>query len=1012
MHPDSPVAPPVRRSPSLPLAAQVALVLLACGAGTLARAQQAPAAASAQAPADLGDVVVTGSRIQQPNMTSTSPIQVVSQEEIRLQGTTDVVDLLNTLPQLYQNSATDFSNTSNPLSGPGGLTTANLRGLGPQRTLVLVDGRRLGVGDANTGNPNPAPDLDQIPPQLIRRVDVVTGGASATYGSDAVAGVVNFVLRRDFEGVEFDAQYGGNFHRNDNAFMQGLLRTAGEKVPKGSVNDGQTKAFSLLLGTNVADGRGNVTAYLNYRQADPIRQGARDFSACQLHVAIANGIASPACAGTANSNLFTVAATNQDYTVVGNQFLPWPQAGSNPPALFNSNLYNYLSRGDERYMGGFLASYDLSPFARPYAEFGFMNDRSTVENAPSGLFYQSNPLVPSTGLLVNCDNPFLSAQQQGVIGCTPADIAAGNSKDLYIGRRNVEGGGRKQSYEHQNYRGVFGLKGDAGGGFKYDAYLQYYYTTLQQTSDNYFSWQGINRALQVVDVGGVPTCKAKRDNVDPNCVPYNIFQEGGVTPEAVAYLNSLGTQYGSVEERIVSATVNGDLGRYGVKLPTADEGVGVAFGAEHRRDRLLWRPDQASLSGDLSGFGGASVAIDATNSVKEYFAELRAPLVQGRPFLQDLVAEAGYRHSDYQLSGGVNTWKLGLQWAPVDDVRLRASLQQAIRAPNIIELFTPQAITNSPVLTSDPCAGANPTATLEQCMRSGVLPSQYGLIPQCPSGQCSVVQGGNEALDPERARTISVGFTATPRFAPGLTASLDWYRIRLTGVIGTVPANVVLASCLETGSAVDCAAVRRSASGSLVGASVASGGYVVNNLINVAASEFKGIDAQLAYRLEIGRFGTLTTSLAGSYVDKSLTSNRPGDPFYDCAGLFGPTCGNVTPAWRHSLRVSWQSPWNVLASLNWRYFGKVRLDSNDPDPTLNNGQHDPFNAEIPAYSYLDASAIWTVRPTVSVRVGVNNVLDKNPPLVSTFITGTGAPNTYPSYDLLGRVAFVGVTAKL
>jgi outer membrane receptor protein involved in Fe transport len=1000
-----------RPPPEWRLAARIAYVLLACAATAAApaRAQQAPAEEDAQ---ELGDVVVTGSRIVQPNMESTSPIQVVTSEEVRLRGTTDVVDLMNTLPQLFQNPTTDFSNTSNPLSGPGGITTANLRGLGPQRTLVLVDGRRLGIGDANTGNPNPAPNLDQIAPQLIQRVDVVTGGASATYGSDAIAGVVNFVLRRDFEGFEIDAQYGANYSSNDNDLMQGLQREAGIDPRTGSSTDGRTTAISLLMGMNSADGRGNITGYLNYRQADPIRQGARDYSACQLNVDIEGGVATPFCAGSANSNLFTVASTGVDYAVVGSQFLPWPAENMNPPAFFNSNQFAYLSRGNERYIGGFLGHYQIAEFAEPYAEFSFMNDRTDVEIAPSGIFYQSNPLTPTGGMLVNCDNPLLSAQQRGVMGCTAADVASGASKDLWIGRRNTEGGGRVSEYEHQNYRGVAGIRGKFADVWRYDAYGSYYYSTLQQSNDNYLSWTGLSRALQVVNRNGTPTCKSVIDGSDPSCVPYNIFSSGGVTPEAIAYLNSLGTQYGTVEERIFSASVNGDLGRYGLTVPWATDGVAVAVGLEHRKDSLTFRPDRASLSGDLSGFGGASVAIDAEDSVQEYYGEVRVPLVQGRTGAQDLVFEGGWRYSDYDLSGGVDTWKLGLQWSPVDDVRIRASLQQAIRAPNIIELFTPQAVTNSPVLTSDPCAGANPTASLVQCQRSGVTAAQYGRIPQCPSNQCSVLNGGNELLDPEKAKTLSIGFTATPRFLPGLTASLDWYRIKVDDIIGTVPANVVLASCLQTGNATDCSQVRRSASGSLVAATVAGGGYVVGTSINVAAVEFSGVDAQLAYRFDVGAMGSLSATLAGSYVDESTTTNRPGGPSYDCTGLYGSVCATVTPEWRHSMRVSWITPWNVTGSLNWRYIGSVKLDTNDPDPTLNNGTYDPWNAKIGSHSYVDVSAIWDVTPGIAVRLGVNNVLDKSPPLVHTGITGAGAPNTYPTYDLLGRVAFLGVTAKL
>lgn len=999
-----------RPPPDSPPGVRIAALLLACAAatGAPAYAQETP---TAEPESTLGDVVVTGSRIVQPNMESTSPVQVVTSEEVRLRGTTDVVDLLNTLPQLYQNPTTDFSNTSNPLSTPGGITTANLRGLGPQRTLVLVDGRRLGIGDANTGNPNPAPNLDQIAPQLIQRVDVVTGGASATYGSDAIAGVVNFILRRDFEGFEIDAQYGANYHDNDNDFMQGLQRARGIEPPNGSVTDGRTTAVSLLMGVNSADGRGNLTGYLNYRQADPIRQGARDFSACQLNVNIsAAGVATPVCAGTANSNQFGIA--NANYAVVGNQFLPWPQASQNPPALFNSNAFNYLARGNERYIAGFLGRYEVAPFAEPYAEFSFMNDRSVTEIAPSGIFLQSNPFTPAGGMLVNCDNPLLSAQQRTVMGCTAADIAASASKELQIGRRNVEGGGRRSAYEHQNYRGVVGTRGRFADVWRYDVYGSFYYSTLQQANENYLSWTSLGRALQVVNRNGTPTCKSVLDGSDPGCVPYNIFRDGGVTPEAVAYLNSLGTQYGTVTERIVSGSVNGDLGNYGVVSPLASDGVAVAFGFERRKDSLEFEPDRASLSGDLSGFGGASVAIDAEDSVQEYFTEIRAPLVQNRPGAQDLVLEAGWRYSDYDLSGGVDTWKLGLQWAPVDDVRFRASLQQAIRAPNIIELFTPQGVTNSQILTSDPCAGPTPAASLVQCQRTGVTAAQYGLIPQCPAGQCSVSTGGNPLLDPEEARTVSVGFTATPRFLPGLTASLDWYRIEVDGIIGTVPPTVIMQNCLQGADPASCSQIVRSSTGSLVAATLAGGGYVAGNAVNVAASEFSGVDAQLAYRFELGGMGSLQASLAGSYVDEATTTNVPGGPTYDCAGLFGATCANVTPEWRHTMRVSWLTPWNVTASVNWRYIGAVKLDSNDPDPSLNNGVYDSWNAEIGSYSYVDVSAIWDVTDGVSVRLGVNNVLDKNPPLVSTFITGTGAPNTYPSYDLLGRVAFFGVTAKL
>ena len=266
-----------------------------------------PAHAQDAAPAGAGEVseiVVTGSRIPQPNLTSVSPIQVVTDKEFKLTGKTDVVELMNNLPGNFQNGATDFSGTSNPLSSPGGVSTANLRGLGPQRTLVLVDGRRLGIGDANTGNPNPAPDLNQIPAQLVDRVEVLTGGASATYGSDAIAGVVNFVMKHNFEGVQIDAQVGIDQHTQGDDRAKGLLQAAGYPVPKHTVWDGRSKDLSFVAGTNGADGRANITVYLNYHKQNPSSQANRDFSACQLRV---TGGTTPFCSGSPNSNQFIVA---------------------------------------------------------------------------------------------------------------------------------------------------------------------------------------------------------------------------------------------------------------------------------------------------------------------------------------------------------------------------------------------------------------------------------------------------------------------------------------------------------------------------------------------------------------------------------------------------------------------------------------------------------------------------------------------------------------------------------
>src|SRR6185437_15989434 len=247
---------------------------------TMDQGAQAPAAApvqqlraTAEATAEAattGEIVVTGSRIPQPNLTSVSPIQAVGHQEFQMTGKTDVVDLLNTLPSNFQNTTQDFSNTTNPLTAPGGITTADLRGLGPQRTLVLVNGRRLGIGDPNTGNPNPAPDLDQIPVALIDHVEVLTGGASATYGSDAIGGVVNFIMKKDFEGLQLDGTWGINQHDNGQTAIQNAVRAGGSTPATGSVWDGQNTDFSVIMGANAPDGKGNVTGYFEFRHATPV----------------------------------------------------------------------------------------------------------------------------------------------------------------------------------------------------------------------------------------------------------------------------------------------------------------------------------------------------------------------------------------------------------------------------------------------------------------------------------------------------------------------------------------------------------------------------------------------------------------------------------------------------------------------------------------------------------------------------------------------------------------------
>jgi iron complex outermembrane recepter protein len=1039
------------RKASVSLVAALATIFLGGGApATWAQTQANPE----QGAPEITEVVITGSRIKVPaNITATSPTAVVTGQDVKLQGYTDITDVVNQLPQNIIGANADFGNTSNPGTSTGGFTTVDLRGLGPQRTLVLVNGRRLGAGDPSTANQNVAPDIDQIPVALIERVDVVTGGASATYGSDAIAGVVNFVLKKDFEGVQIDAQYGFAQHHQHNGYVEGLLRVddpntgfSGQSfVPSGSIRDGYKHDVSILMGRNFDDNKGNFTGYFVYHEQQPVTAAARDFSSCQL---VSNGdVASPTysgveCLGSSNSNRFTplgvAPGAKTEFTVVGNQLLPWPQAGSNPPAQFNYSPYQYLQREDKRFQAGFLAHDELSGQFKPYMELTWMDDRSVAVVAPSGIFVGGNPFTEDNNQLVNCSNPLLSAQQLAIL-CTPAQIAGdaanpgskGNSADVSIGRRNVEGGGRASSYEHNNVRAVLGVNGDLVAGWSYDAYASYYYTTTFQQNAQYLDYTKVNDALQVTtNAQGQPACIS-----GGTCVPYNIFTEGGVTSAALNYLQTPGTAYGNNTEQVAHVDITGELGQYGLKTPWANDAAAINLGYDHRKDTVTFHPDGAETSGVLAGFSGALVNIDEGYNINEAFFEARLPIAHDAPGVYDLTADAGYRYSDYNTSGATNTYKFEVQYAPIEDARLRFSFDHAIRAPNLIELFVAPSYGQENVVGVDPCAG-KPTATLEQCERTGVTPAQYAVDPvthsnsiiQCVSGQCGQVIEGNRNLKPEKATTWSLGLSVTPHLLPGFSASLDYYHIDLKDQIGNYPFATILNGCLTQNDPVYCSQIVRTPAGSLTGATVAGGGYFLQQDFNLGASVVSGFDLQMNYHHPLpDGWGLFSASMNGAYLWHQTFSPYPGAPTSDCAGLFGSTCsnGSVNPRWRHVLRLSWETPIGVLFSAQWRFIGPTTFDNNSQQPLLQgaeegaNGSNEPFpyydayNARIPGYSYLDLTAVWHALDHLEVRAGVNNLFDRDPPLIpSADISGNAGPaNSFGAYDYLGRQIFVAFTAK-
>ena len=978
----------------------------------------APASA-ANAGTSVQELVVTGSRIPQANLTSVSPITAVNNAAIKLQGATDTVDIINQLPQ----NGTSLGNSNDPLSSTGGYTTVNLRNLGAVRTLVLIDGKRLMPGDPTLGGE--AADLDTIPTQLVDRVEVVTGGASAVYGSDAIAGVVNFILRKNFEGVQVDAQYGFYTHYNGQddttrAVAKNLIDYGPAAAP-GEFVAGENYNVSLMMGANSPDDKGNVTAYLTYHHQDPVTQGRYDYSGC---LAAVSG-AALRCSGSSNSNKFTDGVTGLPYSVSGvapnNQFIPFASTNATtPPPAFNSSPYEYLARQDERYQAGFIGRYEFSKAAEAYADFSFMDDRSVIHIAPGALF--------GNNLNVNCDNPFLSAQQVATI-CTANGLGPNDLAGLTFQRRDIEGGPRVQSYQHTSYRAVVGLRGDLGSAFHYDVFGQFGYTSYFTRTTGYISVSKAQNALLVTGTAANPTCITGAP-----CVPYDIFADGGVTQAAVNYVSASGSVVGDTQEQVVGANITGDLSQYGLKSPFASSGLGVNIGTEYRREALSFTPDDESQSGDLSGSSGASPIVNGAFDVKELFGEARLPLVQDAPFIKDLSIEGGYRFSHYSSSGDVDAYKIAGDWSPTEDIRFRASYQRAVRAPNVNELFQPELATQTSVVNIDPCAPGTPdnpnaaaTATLAQCMHTGVTAAQYGngqspqvpggtdKVQQCPAFQCGTALGGNLALKPEESDTYSVGGVFTPRFIPGFSLSVDYFSIDIRNEISTVPINITFNNCLNNN--LNCNLVVRQPNGSLWNTgTVAGGGFIVGTNVNIGFTKTTGFDFAASYRLGLDRFGLqnmggLVFDYQGTYTRSFVQEPVPGQGTYDCAGLYGPTCG-FQPQYRHKLRVSYNTPWNLGVSAAWRFTGPMGLDSNTSQPLLTSGKQDVYEGHVGSISYFDLTATYKIRSGLAIRVGANNIFDKDPPILTAAVNkSSGNPNTFSNnYDVLGRQIFMGFTA--
>lgn len=1011
----------------LQYAVRAVLAAAAASAVVPAHAQTAPAAANDTA---LQEVVVTGSRLAiSPNDVSISPITSLDSLDIAKSGLVRTEDLLNNLPSVVAEQSGGTSISSN------GTATVSLRGLGSQRTMVLVNGTRLAPGaglSAAGNNTSSSPDINQIPADLIERVDVLTGGASAVYGADAVAGVVNFVLNTHFEGVRIDSNYGFGRYNNDHQDLLNNLIAKGDPVPPSVTDAGFNKDISFLAGSNFADGKGNATVYATYLRTSPAVGYQYDYAGCSLNTpSVLPGPGGLSCggSGTPATGRFAVYGS----TVAGGAVKPVtpassyaidPTTGAFRPYSNATDSYNYgglsfLQRAAERYTAGSFLNYDINDHTNVYSDFMYARNSSEANYGPSGLFSY-------TAATISCANPLLSAQELSIL-CAPATIAANqlafpqnagtNNINLYVGRRAVENGPREDNYLSNSFRETLGVKGKWLEGLSYDLYGQIGINTMHDSEANFINSTSGTNALNVIQTATGPQCV-----VGPPCVPWDIFQKGGVTPAAINYIDVPATYSVTVKEFIVDGSVTADLEKFGMKLPTASSGPSFNLGAEYRSENYIFDPDYIFENGLNSGGNGAQSPIDGGFHVSEIYTEGRLPVLNDLPAAYDLSFDAGYRYSKYTSGFNTNTYKFGVEYAPIKDVKLRGGYNRAVRAPSVGDLFSPSVIGAGG--TADPCWGpvvggtGGTTGTIQghdfaYCARTGVTAAEWGNIATNPAAQINTSVGGNINLKPEIADTFTYGFVFQPTFVPNLVASLDFYYIRIKNTIESLTSNTITNNCGENN--IGCDLIHRGAgTGSLW---FNNNDFVTATEQNIGTISTKGIDLASHYSFDTG-YGKVGIQLLGTRVLNSFVAPIAGGAAYNCAGYWGTTCGAPTPHWRHVLNSDWQAPWAGLdLSVRWRYIGPTQTDHSSQDPQLASTYY-LGTAHIGGYSYIDLSLSAPIASTgIDLRVGVNNLTGKAPPIIPSG-SYSECPNTscndntwVGTYDTLGRYLYAHVQVK-
>ncbi|HNP34749.1 MAG TPA: TonB-dependent receptor [Woeseiaceae bacterium] len=985
----------------------------------------------------LEEITVTGTRIHNQNVIAASPVTTIGQEEIAYKQTPNIERVFRDLPITIPGDGENVNN------GTAGQATLDLRGLGPERSLIMIDGKRLAPYDIDG-----IVSTDVIPVNMLERVDVVTGGASAVYGSDAMSGAVNFILRKDFEGAEIDFGY------SDTA-------------------DGGSDSYyvSALLGVNFDDDRGNIAIGGGRTRRGAILLADRPFGLFGVSSETGDGLGAPPPAPEAGCSGNTSFSTSFDSGVGSTTAIPGTlnlRSGSTYQfrddmslndgecARFNFNPYNYYQTPQDRWQATTTAHYDVTNDIEMYARASFSSNRSDFQIAPSGTFGQAftipvmNPFFTDATRTTIVDDlnagaiNFVTetnaeiARIQGLPNPSPDDMdalvalqaalaadpqgysAVGiqdlngdgvfDNNDAFTStarRRTVELGARSGIFNTDYQQYVVGFEGlvPRTDAWHFDVSYQFGKSDFIETRDGFTDLNALALGINTVDA---TQCIDALGNVTPApCTPINVFgPEGSITQAQrdSGYFIAIANDLRRATETVYHASVDGTIEQ--LKNPWSDDGLSVAAGYEYREETAFSNPDvclRQAPSSCQGGAGGNRLPIDGAYDTNEWFLEAIYPLIQGATAFENLSIEGGYRWSDFNIQGRTESWKAGLSWQITDSVRFRYMEQQAVRVPNVGELFSP-ITTGLDNATFDPCSVGNPnppapgSEMFNLCVATGQLPNQVGQVPDIISGQVNVFNGTNPALlpDPETARTTTFGFVWEPDFAfmSGMsptTISVDYYDIEISDYIDQPSGQEALDLCYVLQDPNACNGIVR-IGGSLTESGTGAPAYFTN----FERFEASGIDLSLVTGVEIGRFGDLTFNLTAHKYLSNEFQTTAASALVDCNGFYGTSCDPV-PEYRHTFRTNWFYN-NLDASLLWRHIGAMDAQTNEAAALF------PAFRSVSAQSYFDISVGYNFRDFARVSLLVSNITNEDPPILGneTGSTSFNSGNTFPSlFDTLG-----------